>query len=464
MATIDIFPLSVGGVSPPLNLLSNIFSTQQSPKNFTYPLDLATNPTFAHAIQFSIFDYDYPGLKQSTSGFLESLSQTTGSIGDLANSFTSDPYGQTVQQQLSALSSSAGPTGSGILNLLQPQTWDMTVKTGAPRATISLYMPDTINTTYDSNYDTISMTDTLGLAGYIANALGDRNFKNTDFKNLPTNLAGSESVKQLAAMAAGSSGNRIGMKGGDLTGVLQQVFGQIPNPQMQLIYKGINLREFQFEFIFTPISSKEAATVDQIIKKFVYFSVPALKKTSGGQYLIPPQIFRINFAYTGGTGVMNAITNVFQNTLTNVVGSSLAGMLSGNKPGATSYETANSLNGSKLFTIGDCVLTNVNVDYAPNGWAAYGDGYPVQTRLTLQFKEMDIVTKDRVDPDQWKTDSSTTGPIPNNSNLHNSLSELSTQDPDVSAAVNILQPGPGGATTPSMGNLFGSLEDMPGSY
>ena len=33
------------------------------------------------------------------------------------------------------------------------------------------------------------------------------------------------------------------------------------------------------------------------------------------------------------------------------------------------------------------------LDYAPNGWAAYNDGFPIQTRLTLQFKEMDIVTK-----------------------------------------------------------------------
>ena len=48
---------------------------------------------------------------------------------------------------------------------------------------------------------------------------------------------------------------------------------------------------------------------------------------------------------------------------------------------------------AKIFQVGDCVLKNVNVDYAPNGWAAYNDGYPIQTRLTLQFQEMDIVTK-----------------------------------------------------------------------
>ena len=40
----------------------------------------------------------------------------------------------------------------------------------------------------------------------------------------------------------------------------------------------------------------------------------------------------------------------------------------------------------------------MNVDYAPNGWAAYSDGSPVEIRLTLQFKELDIVTKEAIDP------------------------------------------------------------------
>jgi len=44
--------------------------------------------------------------------------------------------------------------------------------------------------------------------------------------------------------------------------------------------------------------------------------------------------------------------------------------------------------------LGNCVLDNINVDYAPNGWAAYSDGAPVQTKLTLSFKETDIMHRD----------------------------------------------------------------------
>ena len=45
------------------------------------------------------------------------------------------------------------------------------------------------------------------------------------------------------------------------------------------------------------------------------------------------------------------------------------------------------------------------VDYAPNGWSSFQDGHAVETRLTLQFKETDIVTKDKVSPSQWANDS-----------------------------------------------------------
>mgnify|MGYP003704741335 CR=1 FL=1 len=54
--------------------------------------------------------------------------------------------------------------------------------------------------------------------------------------------------------------------------------------------------------------------------------------------------------------------------------------------------------------IGSCVLESIDLDYAPNGFAAYesvgenspskgGTGTPVATRMTLRFRETTIVTK-----------------------------------------------------------------------
>jgi hypothetical protein len=39
-------------------------------------------------------------------------------------------------------------------------------------------------------------------------------------------------------------------------------------------------------------------------------------------------------------------------------------------------------------------LDNLDINHAPNGFAAYGDGSMVQTTLELSFKEMDILTRD----------------------------------------------------------------------
>ena len=43
------------------------------------------------------------------------------------------------------------------------------------------------------------------------------------------------------------------------------------------------------------------------------------------------------------------------------------------------------------------MLLKYDIDYAPFGWATYTDGMPVQTRLSLQFQETQIVTKQDIE-------------------------------------------------------------------
>ena len=416
MASIDIFPISIGGVQPPLNLLAGLLTPNPTDSKYlNYPIDLASNPTYCHAIQFTAFDYQVDNLaavaaeiskttgKIVTQG-IQTAKDTTNSLGNLPGTMNSLTGAAEVLGGISGIFSrgltSGGKTlqenGPELANefktLAQKKTYDINVNENAPQSVISLYMPDSITTEYDSNYTAISMTDTLGLAGYLANALGDEKLENVLNKDIATNLK-NPAVNQLMAYLAGKGVAGLGGNAENFTGVLQRAFRQYPNPQMQMIYKGINLREFQFEFIFTPVSNKEAVMVDTIIKRFVYHSVPQLTPNTNGQYLIPPQIFKIKFAYTGNPGIMGAVSNVFKNTLTNVIGSQLSNVLTGGDPSST---ITNGVGKAKLFDIGNCVLSNVSVDYSPNGWAAYNDGYPVQTRMVLHFKEMDIITKDKI--------------------------------------------------------------------
>jgi hypothetical protein len=385
MAIVNIQPLSIGGFSGP-NIL-NAFLGSFTPQNMVYPMDLATNPAYCHAVQFSIFDFE------SKAGAL--LAGAANKLTDFASATILNPSGsvEELAKQAKELGTLEG-AGNELLKLGQDAATLVTASNYLPsktnrklRSTISLYMPDTLNIDYNSNYADASMTDTFGLLGYVGNAIaGSPGNLSLNKDNVANIVSGAKPFIQNAAI--GLIPGKEGLKG-----VLQNAVQSVPNPQMQLIYKGISLRNFQLEFIFTPVSAQEAQAVEKIINSFVYYSVPDFVNQTNGQFLKPPQVFAIKFAFTGQQGVIGAIQNVLTSTLTNIVGSQLTGMLTGSNPDNKISNAAK----AKIFEVGDCVLKNVTTDYAPNGWATYGDGYPIQTRMTLQFQEMNIVTKSLLD-------------------------------------------------------------------
>lgn len=53
---------------------------------------------------------------------------------------------------------------------------------------------------------------------------------------------------------------------------------------------------------------------------------------------------------------------------------------------------------SHLNKIGACYCTNVDVDYSPDGqWTTQNDGTPVHTKLTVNFVEDRILTKQDIE-------------------------------------------------------------------
>lgn len=364
MAKIDIFPLSIDGVKIPINFLDNILARNDT-NNLLYPLDLVNNPIYGHAIQFTIYDYKYDKLETSfgsVQGGVSNFYKNSFSQGKLSVSKVIENAKNIKPEDLSVLE-----------DFLVPANY--VPKRDRTLANISLYLPDTLATSFDSDYTSVSLTETFSLAGVLTT--GHQAYKSS-----------LDSIKKNDAFnAAAIKGATSALLDGVTKGLAGNVLKTVLNPQLQLIYRGIGLREFQFEFIFTPTSKKEAEAVEKIIDSFMFYSLP--ETAMNGQFLIPPQIFGIKFVYTGGDGLANTITDVFKKTMTNVLGSQLSGWLSGGNPTNKMSKNQN----TKLFDIGDCVLSNVNVDYAPNGWSSYQDGQPVQTRLTLQFKEMNIRSK-----------------------------------------------------------------------
>ena len=54
------------------------------------------------------------------------------------------------------------------------------------------------------------------------------------------------------------------------------------------------------------------------------------------------------------------------------------------------YDTGENPN---LHKISECVLENMSVSYGGDRYKAYEGGVPVVTNLTLNFKELDLITR-----------------------------------------------------------------------
>jgi len=123
--------------------------------------------------------------------------------------------------------------------------------------------------------------------------------------------------------------------------VLARSQGQVINPNMELLFSGPNLRQFSFQFKFTPRFQKEAEGVRTIMKAFKRNMAP---KGAGGTMLKTPNIFEIQY-----------------------IGK------------ARQY-----LNRIKM-----CALQNVAINFTGDGtFTTYKDGSPISSMMTLQFQEL----------------------------------------------------------------------------
>ena len=384
--SLKVIPTNIGGFNLPFAQLQGPLQAlfqNQNPENLIFPSDLGSNPAMGHAVMFEIFDY--------TSGFVEGAKQLASMVtGAIPAETTFDTAKKdllgTVEKVGTNLGTKENLKTAAELALSAGVAATYKRKEKKKLANISLYMPDTLNITYNSSYNDVSLTESLGPKGIIANAITD---SMKAYKS-----GGKDAVQSILAneYAAAYGSKIVGDKlGPNIGGLLQQAAGLYINPQIQLLYKGVALRTFQLNFIFTPKSSQEAQIAKDICDSFAFYSLPGLGASGGGeagQFLIPPQLFRISFKFLGKNDILGSVSSVFSSALSN----SGLGFLNTINP------TNSISNGveAKIMTVGDCVLENVNVDYAPNGWAAYNDGYPIQTTLTLQFKEMEMPTKNSI--------------------------------------------------------------------
>lgn len=221
---------------------------------------------------------------------------------------------------------------------------------------IALYMPDTLQYSYSQSYDQLNLGEELAGQMLAAGSASVEQFKTGTMEGLKSlGKSAAEVAKQRAGTAVAEA------LGSAQTGkAILAATGRVQNPMLEMIYKSPNFRSFQFDFVFYPRDEVEALEVQRILERFRFHQAPELLQNTGG-FLVPPSEFDIKFYYAGSEN-----PNIPQ--------------------------------------IATCVLTTLDINYAPNGWAAYetpGEnnpalgrtGMPTAIQVTLQFQEVTYLTK-----------------------------------------------------------------------
>ena len=163
-----------------------------------------------------------------------------------------------------------------------------------------------------------------------------------------------EAIKQLFTSAL------VNSFGGNTTpqGLISRATGSVINPNMELLFEGVNLRSFAFDFDFAPRDEKESNVVKEIIRIFKQSMAPRTgSNTAGaGLFIEAPNIFLLKY-----------------------------------KSGNQDHPYLNKFK--------PCALTSMGMNYTGSGsYATYADKTPVHMKLSLSFTELNPIYNEDYKP------------------------------------------------------------------
>ena len=322
-----------------------------------YPQDLGGtngNNNKNHWVTFTVYDIQTASYDQNSVLEIGAAAAAAGVIVGAAAGISATQNAKTIPGAIAGVAGAAGSSAIAT-TLLSTGTLKFNPQITSPKSVISLYMPDTLNANYNASYDEMSLTKDLGQTVQTLRAI-DSSLKtgtNFNFDEIKGNNLGSDpGTIQAATNILSNLGGGVNFE--NIGSLLLKAQGYALNPQVQMIYRGTGLRTFQLTFTFTPKSQNEADTVNSIINQFRFYSSPSLSSAgnpTGSMFLVPPSQFGIQFFVNGQE------SNV-------------------------------------LPKYGKCVLTSIDINDSPNGFAVYNDGSMVQRQVNLSFKELDMLTRD----------------------------------------------------------------------
>ena len=242
----------------------------------------------------------------------------------------------------------AGGTSAVSVGAVSATTGNFSRQLKRLTAAIALNEPNQFLTRYSANWEEDAT------AGFQAALLGAETLGKAFSEATKGDL--SDAIKALipGQGAAAVAGN-LSLSSQNVAGqnAISNISGLAANPKKEQIFKGVDFRTFTFDYQFFPRSRTELQNVQNIIYLFKLHMHPEFKTTNNFLYLYPSEFDIVHY-------------HGFEENI--------------HLPKHTS-----------------CILTEMVVNYAPQSqFTTFEGGAPTQINMTLTFKELSQMTKERI--------------------------------------------------------------------
>ena len=346
-------------------------------KNLRYPLDVEAAPGLGnqgHYIMFFINEQTRSQLKVGYEGMagvfdegrnlsnapreLTPLEQMTGGGPQYEGN---SPYAQTPTSGLDLNEKmrfkdqnlNRKPAGAGESTVYVKRRATKRLNTA-----ISMYMPTGVKATYGANYQDSAIGQGARFAADLySDIMAGTKASDAVLDTLANDFP--QAVREAAILAALKLAENVpGFQGA--TDVLGMATGEVVAERLELAFRNINKRKFQYTFKMLPKSREEVDMVHEIVLAFKKHMSASFKDGNrSGKTLVVPDTFNIEYMYNG----------------------------SGNQ---------------YLHKISECVLETVDVSYGGDRYKTFSgvDGKgapPVETTLSLNFAELELISRERIE-------------------------------------------------------------------
>ena len=221
---------------------------------------------------------------------------------------------------------------------------------------VALYMPAQVQVTYGTKYTDTEISPLAGPVGEgITNLMSGAGLSDT-FDNFVGDPALKDATGKKVLTTIASTLDGLGLSG--TREALEISSGEIFADRMELAFKGVDRRSFQYTFKMIPKNSREADEIRKIVFAFKSNMLPELTEGKDRDTMTTPNTFNIQYMYKGKEN-------------------------------------------DYVHRVSECFLENVQVSYGGDRYKTFephaDDGAPpVETSITLAFKEIEIITRERI--------------------------------------------------------------------